>query len=249
MANKDIIQELNDLGSNLATLAQNIYSVPEGYFEGFATEVINRIKAEEAGLEYLSSIPKENPYQVPVGYFGVLAENIMKKIRKHADYQTSKEELESISPLLSSLNKKPVYSVPEDYFENFEVTVKSKPETKLISITYRRWLRYAAAAMVIGIITVGSILINNINSRNKINPNDNPQGWVNKNVIKKVSPEVINEFVKLTDEELSMKEGIVTNNKPDDIRELMKDVPVNEIDKFLNETGASEETETDALMN
>src|SRR6266498_2947818 len=112
MANKDIIQELRDLESNLANVnSQNTYSVPEGYFEGFAAQVIGLIKDDE-NLASLSSLPKESPYRVPAGYFDELEERIMQAIRNHADYQTSKEELESISPLLSSLNKRPVYSVP-----------------------------------------------------------------------------------------------------------------------------------------
>ena len=246
MARKDIIQELNDLGSSLAkTTPQNPYSVSEGYFEGFARQVLGRIKAGEKGLEFLSSLPKEAPYQVPVEYFEGLPENIMRGIREHADYQTSQEELASISPLLSTISKKPVFSVPDGYFENFEVAIDHKPKALVVSIASRRWLRLAAAAVVTGIIAVGSILI--INSNNKIDPQNNPEAWVKKNVIKKVNPEVITEFVKLTDEELPLKD--VANNKPEDIKELMKDVPVNEIDKFLNETGASEETETDALMN
>ena len=246
MARKDIIQELNDLGSDLAnTTPGNIYSIPEGYFEGFAQQLLGRIKTEEKGLEFLSLLSKENPYQVPVGYFENLPENIIEGIRRHADYQTSREELESISPLLNSLNKKPVFSVPDDYFANFEVAPGKKTEAKVVSLASRKWIRYAAAAVITGIIALSTFSILN---KKKIDPNKNPEGWVARNM-KKVSPEVINEFVKLADEELPLKESTATTNKTDDIKELMKDVSVNEIDKFLNETSSPDENENNSLMN
>jgi hypothetical protein len=70
MPNKDIIQELSDLGSNLGNISKNIYSVPPGYFEGFSEQLLGFIKASET----LSSLPKEMPFNVPAGYFDQLDE-------------------------------------------------------------------------------------------------------------------------------------------------------------------------------
>src|SRR5580765_3384597 len=149
MPNKDIIQELSDLGSNLpGNISANIYSVPPGYFESFGEQLLALIKADES-LTWLSSFPKEMPFNVPGGYFNELDEEIMEIIRRHPDYQTSREELESVSPLLSSISKRPVYSVPKRYFENFKPGVEE--ETKVVSITGRKWLRYAAAAIIVGV--------------------------------------------------------------------------------------------------
>ena len=164
MANKDIIQELSDLESSLAGInLQNIYSVPKGYFDGFAGQVISLVRNDE-NLAWLSSLPKESPYRVSAGYFEGLEERIMQTIRNHPDYQTSKEELESISPLLNSLNKRPVYSVPDGYFENFKSEAEQKESgAKVISIASRKWYRYAAAAVVTGIIALAGLMIYNNN--------------------------------------------------------------------------------------
>src|SRR5262245_57114329 len=157
MPNKDIIQELNDLGSNLQGFSENIYSVPPGYFDDLPEQMLGFIRANES-LTWLSSLPKEMPYNVPAGYFHELDQRIMEIIRSHPDYQTSREEIESVSPLLSSINKRPVYSVPNGYFENFKPGVEEREETKIVSITDRRWLRFAAAAFVAGVmLTVGFI--------------------------------------------------------------------------------------------
>jgi hypothetical protein len=230
MANKDIIQELSDLGSDLArSVPQNPYLVPKEYFEGFAGRVLSLVKADE----YLSSLPKDTPYQVPVGYFEEFEERMMEVIRNHADYQTSKEELESISSLLSSLNKRPVYSVPQGYFENFKVTVEEKKrEAKVVSIAGRKWFRYASAAIVTGVIAMAGLMYF---KQPKVDPLKQPQVWVEKN-LNKVSTEEINDFVKLAEQESQAKENIALN-KPDDLKDLMKDVSTKEIDKFLNETG------------
>jgi hypothetical protein len=241
MAKIDIIQELNDLGSNLASGAsENIYSVPEGYFEAFAEKILGLVKAEN-DLAFLSSLPKTNPYSVPAGYFDELELNILVSVRAHSDHQTSKEELASISPLLSSLNKEPVFSVPEGYFENFTIkTGNKKQEAKIVSITHRKWFRYAAAAVVTGIVSISAFWY--FKQPAKVDPINQPQAWVEKK-LKNVSTDDINEFVKMSDEELQSKETAVSVPKHEEIKNLMKDVPVQEIDQFLKETEGSDNTE------
>src|SRR5215207_7024797 len=105
-----ILNELKDLGSSLGSYSpQNIYTVPNGYFEGFPTQILNRVKALEAAdaneeLEYLSpllsNVSKKMPYSVPAGFFQNLSDDMVQQMSEHADHQTSEEELESLSPLL-----------------------------------------------------------------------------------------------------------------------------------------------------
>ena len=248
------MNELTGLGSTLANHSvQNIYTVPDGYFESLANQILNRIKALETTdakkeIEYLSPmlsvVSKEIPYSVPVGYFGNLDETILQRIREHADYQTSEEEIESLSPMLSGLRNENPYSVPADYFENFKPDVKE--EAQVISITKRRWFRLAIVAAIIGVIAIGAILFF---GSGKVDPNKNPEEWIAKNVKKKVSTEKIDEFVALAKEDDSMKP--VDQNiseKTDEIKELMKDVPEKDITEFLNDAVALE-SNTDASLN
>ena len=258
MTNRNtILNELAEMGSSLSShKPQNSYQVPDGYFEGLAAQIMNRIKAlesadaqEEIALlsPLLSHISKETPYTVPVGYFGNLDEKIIEKIREHADYQTSEEEIETLSPLLSSLKNKNPYSLPAGYFENLEIGVKQK-ETKVVSITSRRWYRLAAAAVVAGIIVIGGLFFLN---NGKVDPNKKPDEWIAKNVVKKINGEKIDELVTLADEE----NGFKTNNETDEtgqaeIKELMKDVSEKEIREFLNDAVALESNDAaDMLMN
>ena len=257
MTNRNtILNELADLGSVLANHdTQNIYAVPAGYFEGLADQILDRIKALEANdakdeLSYLSpflsNVSKEMPYSVPTGFFQNLSEDVLKKISEHEDHQTSKEEIETLSPLLSSLKNKNPYSTPAGYFEKIETRLEKK-EAKVISITKRRWYRLAVAAVIIGIVAISGLAI----FRSKqVDPNKNPQAWIEKNVDKKVSKDKIDEFVKLAEDESINVASEKDDVKHAEIKELMKDIPEKEIVDFLNDAVALESnSDTDGSMN
>ena len=258
------MNELADLGSDLKDHSpQNIYAVPAGYFEGLADQILNRIKALAASnakdeLKYLSpllsDISKKMPYAVPAGFFQNLNEDVLKNISEHEDYQTSKEEIGGLSPLLSSLKNKNPYSVPSGYFEALESKVVRRPadsfgekkETKVISITRRRWYRLAVAAVVIGIVAIGGLLF----IKPQVDPVDNPQAWIEKNV-KKVNKDKIDEFVSLANDDNNERVDAQSEAaKKAEIKELMKDVPEKEIEAFLNDALALESnTDTNGSMN
>jgi hypothetical protein len=298
----NILQELNELNSKLANhLPQNVYTVPVGYFEGLATQVISRVKAmeaitaaEELGClspalnkltrqtpysapagyfeelpthilniikadtgndeisvlsPFLRSLSKEMPYTVPAGFFEGLDEMTLKNIA--SSDANAADELASISPFLSGLKKEMPYSVPAGYFENLSATVvaeESKPAAKVISLGSRKWFRYAAAAVVVGVIaTIGLVFIN----RDKVTADKDSYAWIKENT-KKVSTEKLEEFVQLADVEKSVAS---TDSKiKQEVKELMKDVPATEIQSLLNDTeilsDANEEvSDEEVLMN
>src|ERR1051326_536746 len=236
MANTDIIQELRDLGSSLASAAKsNVYSAPSGYFSNFADQVQQ--------LLWLRSLPKENPYRVPAGYFEGLEEKIMQSIRSHPDYQTSKEELESISPLLSSLNKRPVYSVPQGYFENSNFgEVKENATSKVVSISNRKWFKYAAAATVTGLIAISALMVFNKPKRSDI-AGKAPLAKFEKEVktIKDVkSTENLIDFMDagLNEKELASNRRTV---KAEDVQQLLQDVSTAELKEFTEQSSDIED--------
>ena len=254
--NDNIALELKELNSSLAGIApQNIYTVPVGYFDGLAEQVLNRIKVMEAAnatqeLSYLSpklsNLSKQVPYSVPAGYFEELAEKMLSKVQESNEYETATEELETLSPLLSGLKKQMPYSVPQGYFENLVTTLNkesTKPEPKVIAITSRKWFRYAAAAVIVVIISMAGFMFIN---RDKVDPETNSYGWVKKNT-NKVSTENLVKFVELTEEENLVAS---TDTKvPQEVKELVKDVPENEIQSLLNDTQLLEDTNTESTSD
>jgi hypothetical protein len=235
MANEDIIQELSDLGSNLqGNIAENIYSVPPGYLEGFSEQMLAFIKTNES-LIWLSSLPKEMPFTVPDGYFNELDEEILEIIRRHPDYQNSREELESVSPLLSSISKRPVYSVPKGYFENFKPGAEKKKETRIVSIASRKWLRYAAAAIIAGVILMAGVIAFNNNNKGSA---DKTLAKFEKEVKKINDVKSTDTLIDFMDAGLNEKELASSQRsiKTDDVQRLLKDISIDELKDFNEES-------------
>ena len=235
MARKDIIQELNELGSSLAgTPSQNVYSVPDRYFEAFASSVLSKINAQN-GVSFLPGLQKTNPYNIPVGYFDDLAENVMNAVRNHPDYLNSQEELESISPLLSNLKKEPVFSVPKNYFENFTVEVNHKQTAKVVGMFSRKLMRYAAAAIITGVIaTTGWIIYKNGSGRSTA---EKIMAKVEKDVKKIDDVKQLDNLAEFMNTGLDEKEVATTAKiKNDDVEKLLKDVSIDELNEFSDES-------------
>ncbi len=94
------------------------------------------------------------PYSIPEGYFESLDEKIA-AITNNKD--SAKEELESISPLLSSISKENPYSVPQGYFEQ----INKAPETKVVAIRKHTWIRYAVAASITALVFLAGFMFVN----------------------------------------------------------------------------------------
>ena len=155
----NISEELKALNSSLEINRLNPYVVPESYFEDLAGTVLRRIKALEAGtpqeeLELLSpfikNLSKNSPYTVPDGYFENLDASF---VMVDAD-----EEMATISPLLGSLKKEMPYTVPHGYFENMALPAE-KLSTKKTAKIILGWKRFAAAAVVTGLIVLAAFYL------------------------------------------------------------------------------------------
>ena len=124
-----------------------------------------------------------------------------------------------------------------------------KEQAKVISITKRRSYKFLIAAAIIGLLAIGALLL--IKS-GKVDPNTDPDKWIAKNVQKKVSAEKIDEFVALAKEDDAMNPAAEQTApiKPEEIKELMKDIPEKDIQDFLNDAVALESnSDADEIMN
>lgn len=252
MTQKDnILQELNELGSSVGKAAgRPTYQVPVGYFEGLADQVMKRVRALDAGTALeelahlsplLSRIPKSNPYSVPAGFFETLALRA-EEVANDPGELNAAEELRTLSPLLGGLKKDMPYAVPAGYFEGVR-TMRNRP-AKVVSMRQPRWFRYAAAAAIVSAVAVFAFLL--LNRSRLIDPQSQTFAWAKYN-LKNVSTDDINKFVELADE---TKASIAKtdNNEADEIKELMKDVPDKDIQKFLDDTQSTETDNADDLL-
>ena len=229
-----IQNELKELESSL--LQQKIdhcYLVPDGYFQQFAQSVLDRIRATEslsAGEElaslspFLASIPKKIPYGVPEGYFGNISADL--------EGITNGEGLPEV---IAQVGKLMPYDVPSGYFENLPATLLDKvsappPASKVISFNVRKWVTYAAAAAIIGIISYSSIFF--LGNRNT-EPTVGSEEWI-ANKLQNVSSKELDEFINIADVSTASV-GQKPSAGKTELRNLLKDVPNDELEKFLKE--------------
>ena len=237
------------------------YSVPTGYFEGFAEKLMGRIKAGQEGgnareelallSPLLSRIDKKMPFEVPQGYFDDLSGTMVANIGG-APGNTGAETL---SPLLAGLKDKQVYQAPKGYFESFPdqvlgkikedasdkpaVSGKQPGMAKVISSRTRSWWKYSAAAAVAGLILTGGWL------------------WTHTSVGTGTgSIDITKSLPTVSDQEIEsfLDTNNVTNNTPladavanstaslddltdNDIRSFLGDVPDGELKEYIDEHG------------
>ncbi|HEY0668239.1 MAG TPA: hypothetical protein VGD22_08705 [Sphingobacteriaceae bacterium] len=125
---------------------ENPFVVPEGYFDTMREHVSARVAVEDMG--------KDLGLKVPKGYFNELPGLIEAKIA----VEELKEELSSEG-----------FKVPQGYFESLSDKIiertQSEPKRQLFSIV-PKWISYAAAACITGIIGISIWLNVNENSIN-----------------------------------------------------------------------------------
>lgn len=130
------------------------YRVPRGYFENL-TEII--LEQSLAGL----SVHKTRVYDVPDHYFQELPASIMANIRRNE----VEEELEEVAPLLHTVSRKMPYSgiaIPSFNMEAVmeRAAVNEVPVIQMPVRKSRRWLQYASAAVVTGVIVAAAFIYN-----------------------------------------------------------------------------------------
>jgi hypothetical protein len=244
------LQTDETIPSSLNTIDKNIQlsAPPVGYFESFAEKMLKHVKAETsnsvdeelAGLSpFLSTIKREMPFSVPQNYFEELSDNALQSA-KAIDFVN--DEAENIPALLKGLKDKNVYTTPLGYFENFSDSVLSKiknepKKAKVISIGSRKtWLRVAAAAIVVGLIsTIGYYTLNK---------NSQPAVSDPLAALSKVSDDEMNNYLQ-NQYSLIMSDSVITNTasplasidmSSDGTNDLLSTVSDDELKQYLDES-------------
>lgn len=162
--NEAIYNELKELNSPLAAISnENMFTVPEGYFDTISTDVMLAINHEYIIDELDIPVLNRN---VPAGYFEGLAGEIMNKIKSESVETNSENEEPAI---LSGLRYKNVFRVPDGYFDTLssDILAQLPRPAKVITMKPRPvFLRYAVAAAFTGII--GLSLFNMMNHKTRV---------------------------------------------------------------------------------
>ena len=248
---KTELEILPDLISNLDR--KNLFSIPSNYFETFAENLMSKIKAEQSGSvneelkklsPFLSTLNKKTPFSIPENYFQELADNAMAGAKA---VEFVNDELENFPPVLNDLKNKNVYETPDGYFENFSATVlqkiKKQQPAKIISINKKtNWLRYAAAAVVVGVIATSTVFIFNHNKSTFVARLDEKQLA---DSLHNANDEDILDYlqshnISMNDASNNIASLDLSDNDADD---MLADVSDSELQQYIDEySGTKEET-------
>jgi hypothetical protein len=152
---EDILNELNAISPLVASVPRvNVYRVDENYFDGIRAELQARIIAS-------NFIAPQNKLDVPAGYFENLPNNILAKIKSQENNPVF-TEMEELSPTIANIGNNNVYTVPQDYFE--QLAMPSIASAKVVKMGSRSIFKYAAAAVVTGLLGLGIFTFVNKNA-------------------------------------------------------------------------------------
>lgn len=146
---QEISDELTNISPALAKIEKvNVFAVPQGYFDGLAEKIATTVFLQQE---------KKEPFQkVPDGYFDSLSSRIISKIKEHEE--SAEAEIKAISPALNYLKEEQVFDTPDGYFDNLSDIILNKIKNdngKVVVLhSARKWWKYAAAAVIAGIITI-----------------------------------------------------------------------------------------------
>lgn len=160
---QQIEEELSQIAPWLSGMElANPYAIPQGYFAVLSATIMERIKDRDV-LTMVSS--PANAYQVPAGYFEGLTAGILSRV----GYTTGmvnevQAELEELAPLLNTIQKENVYSMPDGYFTHVNFVGEQKKAKVFSLLNARRWMQYAAAAVITGVLVSGAFLFTDNNS-------------------------------------------------------------------------------------
>lgn len=152
---EEITAELKQIDPLMAQWpVQMPYSVPAGYFDAIADKLL-----EQASIELV--VEKSLAYTIPAGYFDQLPGTILAAIHK----VEVEQELEELAPSLNLVSKQMPYAKTALPELNMEAMMERAAMDKIPVIQMpvrkvRKWMPYAAAAVVTGVILATAFLYN-----------------------------------------------------------------------------------------
>jgi len=153
----EVPRVVEELGKSLT------FNVPEGYFEGFAQQVLNRIKSGTGSSTGTGNLSWRTSPSGALGDEEERLPTILIKAGKITPYTVPEGYFDGLSPILAVAKDKNPYLVPAGYFDGLAAGIAGKTAERQEHthrqarvISFGRRIKYAAAAVVAGVIvTVG----------------------------------------------------------------------------------------------
>ncbi len=233
MIEKDIhiVNELAQLSPSLIAArvdSRLLFSVPANYFDNLSTNILHAIAAENLQQSIV-------PYQVQAGYFDNLSNTILNKIANERTVESAVDsELQAFAPILATINKANIYSVPNGYFENLQID--NNPQKNIAKVVpfkgLNTWIKYAIAACVVGVLVTNAYLFTNKNATVDY------AAYKKIDVASSISTVSSDELASYLDNANAIANNEIVNlidEKMPETQEHIKDISEDDLKQYLNE--------------
>lgn len=178
----------------------------------------------------VANLDGSTPFVLPPDYFSQFPQKLIQIIEN----EESKKAEPNFSELLGSLQKKNPLVVPPGYFNAFKIDVPGSAPN-VFSLQPRKWIAYAAAAciggLIFGLIYLSSQQPKQLTLASQTISSETIESFLNEN-------EALDESFK--EMEFAADELAFMDVSASTISELLKDIPDTDISGFLDQQGSDE---------
>lgn len=237
----NILAELQEVSPSIAQIPRrNPYQVPADYFISFADQCLENIRVEAVLSQSAGAT-----YSVPENYFNGFADTILAKLHLSSLEQSdSRQELETVAPILATSSPVNPYSVPEKYFEHTdfaEAATRFKKHAVIFTLrSARKWTQFAAAAIMAGVLVMGAFMFTDNNSNVK---NENYDNFDISSELDKVSVDDLAEFLNNPSTFIAAPAAtpMASEDELADIKSNIRQLSDDELNQYVKENAESYE--------
>ena len=226
-SSKTILSETQAISQAVANLPKtNPFTLSHEYFEFFSINLLRTIQQYEQ--EALST---------PGNHFSTFPSKLLEKIKQ----DNSTAELEDLYPMLAGMQKQNPFYVSENYFATFNATPKKEQAIIRSVFSYKRIIRYAAAACITGLLII-SYTYNQHNTTTSL-------AALQRNSASDLSLESIIGYLDQVDDvkddnesdtPITAENNLLVDINQETIRQVLQEIPESDIKQFIDQTGSTE---------
>ena len=226
-SSKTILSETQAISQPVANLPKtNPFTLSQEYFELFSITLLRTIQQSE-----------QRALATPENYFSTFPSKLLEKIKQ----EHTSSELEELSPMLVGMQKQNPFYVPENYFSTFNATPKKEQAVIRSAFSYKRIIRYAAAACITGLLII-SYTYNQDNTTS-------PLAALQRNSAADLSLESIIGYLDEVDDvkdanesdtPITAENNLLVDINQETIRQILQEIPESDIKQFIDQTGSTD---------
>ncbi len=181
----------------------------------------------------VAELTDETPFTTPLScYFEYFPKRILESIQ-------DLEEEPSLD-FLGNLDKEMPFNVPTGYFNQFKPVIPNENIKSGKVIPFRRVLRYAIAASLVGAFTVWGFMSDNKNASDSFSLVNMEAGIENISLDaydSYLNEDAVSGIPDLQNEESDMQSTLLVEINKDVIEEILQEIPENDISLYLTQDG------------